>query len=221
MTVTAVCLLGLGLGRPPQEVVALAAVWFAPLPTLAVLAVLWVRALRLDAGQTRSQTALIMVRLASELAGGSTLRSALVVVLSARPSHASVVRLAAAGRPMDEVGDEMERCFGRYGRLVGASVRLTSRLGGSAAPVFEHLAAHVLALEEVARERRAAIAPGILQASIVGGVPVVALGGMVVSGRWVELVAGGGLSTVVVAVGTLLVGAGVAWVGLIVWRSTR
>lgn len=221
MTVLAICLLGFGLGRPPVELVALGMSAVAPLPTAAALLFLSSRGVGAAAHDRRPQTVMLLVRLASELRGGATLRTGIVSVFSSVAGHESVVRLAGAGRPMSVVGEELGRSLGRYGRLTGAAVRMISVLGGQAAPVIEQLAAQVIAMDDIRRERRVAAAPGILQAVLVGGVPLAALFGMLLSGRWVSLIAQGGLATVTTVAGTISVFGGVVWVAVLIGGSQR
>lgn len=219
MTVVFVCLIGWALGRPVLELGALAAMWVAPIPAAAAL--LLVGARRPPERPRRPEPVMLLVRLAAELRSGSTLRGALVGVLGPATGHDQAVRLAASGRPLAEVAQALELSFGAYGRITSAAVRLSGSVGGSVAPVFEQLAAHVVSLDELARERRAAAAPGLLQAGLVGGVPAAGLMGMLASGRWIELASSGGASTVVVVGGSVLVLAGIGWVAAIVRRAGR
>ena len=66
------------------------------------------------------------------------------------------------------------------------------------------------------------MAPAVAQALVVGGVPVVTLAQMVISGRWVDLVSRGGVTAGFVLPGTAAVVMGVAWVAFLVggrrWR---
>jgi hypothetical protein len=221
LTFLVVAALGWALGRHPLEQVALAST-SAPIPGVLVMVVLLARQLRgTRSVDRRSAGVMLLVRLSAQLRSGSTLRRAISEVAANDAELASAARLAAAGRPMAQVVDAMRPGLGRFAPLTGASIRMAAGSGGALAPVVEQLVVQAMALDDLQRERRSAMAPGMLQAAVVGGVPVVVLGSMLTSGRLVDLMAAGPLHTAVALLGASLTLTGVAVVGWIVWKDIR
>lgn len=218
LTVFTVAVIAVAAGRPAVEQAVLVAAVIFPAPTMAVVLVLAARAVRsADRGERRGGGVLLLVRLSGMLQSGSTLRASVAELAGSDPDLNAAGRLAAAGRPMFEVVTAMKPALGRFAELTGASVHMAARTGGRLAPVVEQLAAQVMALDDLARERRSAMAPALLQAVIVGGVPVVALGSMLASGRFVDLLAAGPVHAGAALVGAALVIGGV----FLVVRITR
>lgn len=200
-------------GRHPVEQAMLVAAVALPVPTALLVAILAIHRFKArPRSEHRSSSVLMLVRLAAHLRSGSTLRAAIADMASSEPDLAEAARLAAAGRPMTQVVDAMRPGLGRFADLTGASIRMASASGGPLAPVVEQLVVQAMALDDLQRERRAAMAPGLLQAAIVGGAPVVVLGSMVVSGRFLDLVAAGPIQAIAALLGALLVIVGVAFV---------
>lgn len=219
LMVTAV---GLATGAPVAATGLLAAALMAPLPTAAVLLVLAAneaRHHRRIAGRTRE--VMILITIASELRAGQSLRLALVSSAERDPTMAGASRSAMAGRPIGEVAEAMAEAMGRYGAMTGAALRVTARSGGALAPIFDELAAQVMALDDLHRERRAAMAPAVLQGAIVGGTPLVALVWMLVSGRLISLVQTGPVQAGLVVGGFVLVLAGSIAVVTMAVRGSR
>jgi hypothetical protein len=222
LTFLVVAALGWAAGRSPQEAVALVASVSVPVPFAAVVLALALRQARHRRPvDHRSESVLLLVRLAAALRGGATLRTAIGEVAATEPDLERAARLAAAGRPITEVVDAMRVRLGRYGDLTGASIRMASASGGALAPVVEQLVVQAMALDDLHRERRAAMAPGLLQAVVVGGVPASVLVSMVASGRLVDLIVSGPFQAAAAVIGTTLVIVGVALVARIASGSRR
>ncbi len=222
LTVFVGLVLGWAAGRHPMEQLALLTAVLVPVPTAVVLIVLVIRQARMSRPvDRRSAGVMLLVRLSAQLRAGSTLRMAIGEVAANDPDLASAARLAAAGRPMGQVVEAMGPGLGRFARLTGASIRMAAVSGGALAPVIEQLVVQAMALDDLQRERRSAMAPGMLQAAVVGGVPVVLLVSMVVSGRFVDLVATGPFHASAALLGAVLTIGGVALVGRIVWKDVR
>lgn len=115
--------------------------------------------------------------IAAELRSGASLRDAITAAADRSPSLdlGLAVRLAKAGRPLDQVADSLRDVLAANGTLVAASVRLASTTGATAADLFGRLAASAAQAAEVARERSALTAQARLSAVIVGGAPVAAV----------------------------------------------
>jgi hypothetical protein len=216
-TLAVVALTGWAMGRHPVEMAALVAVHVVPLPTIAAILVLVLRSGALTP-PARSRSALALVRLSADLAAGATPRQALVELASDDPALFELARLGRAGRPLTELATALEPAFGSYGRIAGAALRMAATSGGPLAPVVDRVAAEVLALDDLRRERRAAAAPAVLQAAILAGAPACLLVWMMVSGRLWRLLAGGGAQALLAIVGGVLVATGI---GAVLWITGR
>ena len=75
--------------------------------------------------------------------------------------------------------------------------------------------------ERTRRERRAALAPAVAQALVVGGLPAMLLTTMLVNGRWLALLSEGTASAAIVGFGTVSLTCGIGWVILLVGRGRR
>jgi hypothetical protein len=222
LTVFVGVVFGWAAGRHAIEQLALLATVVAPVPSAVVMLVLAVHQVRRSRPvDRRSAGVLLLVRLAAQLRSGSTLRMAIGEVASGDPDLESAARLAEAGRPISHVVDAMAPGLGRFARLTGASIRMAATSGGALAPVVEQLVVQAMALDDLARERRSAMAPGLLQAVVVGGVPVVVLASMLGSGRFIDLLASGPFHAAAALVGAGLTVSGVAVVARIVWKDVR
>lgn len=204
---------GVAAGVPFPVLGLLATAWWAPVPALALAAAGAFSGARRSPGKEPGSEASRIVSLAAELRAGATLRAALGTLSPV------VGRLAAAGRPVDELVDAVGEALPRHGALVGAVTVLADRIGGSVAPLFEELAVAALEADELDREVRIATAPAYVQGAIVGGLPLVAMVRLVASGAVSE--ASGAGTVVAVAVGVALVAAGVVAVAVLVRRATR
>lgn len=203
-TSLAVLAMAWAAGRPLLETGSLAvAITFPQLAAWAIPPALLrgVRARR----TSRSADVLVLLALSAEMRAGATTRAAMIDVCNEDPRLIRASTLARAGRPMTDVLEAAAEALGRYGALTSAALGMASQTGGSVAEVMDQLVAQVMALDDLDRERKAAMAPILLQAAIVGGVPTIALVGMAVSGRLIELAAAGPVEAGIVAVGSGLV----------------
>lgn len=210
-------------GVPAPTVALMAAAWLWPLPTSAVVLTLVAGQVRRDSRQatTTSPEVAFLVAVGAELRAGSSLRLALSTAGRQVSELAAISRYALSGRPIGELAKIVETELPRHGGMTAAALRLADGMGGSMAPLFEELAAQVIDAEELRRERRVAIAPALAQGIVVGGIPVLVLAWMLISGQLGEVVSSGPAAVVVVAAGCLLTFAGVAAVALMLRRAAR
>ncbi len=208
MTATLLLLaVGLAWGAPVPLLGLAAATVFAPwvvLPAMVVAAAVL--------GRRKPVRTSVAVEIAAQLRSGHTLRRA-VTIAAAGAGLEGVRRLALAGMPMDRVADELAGS-GAETQMVAAAVRMADRSGGRSAAVFDALGLAALDAEALRRERVAAAAPALLAAGIVGGLPLIYVGFLVVSGRLAALVAAGGPVAVFTVSGLGLVTLGVAAVAV-------
>jgi Flp pilus assembly protein TadB len=157
----------------------------------------------------------------AELRAGRSLRVALVdsARIEPRLGLGRVVRVAAAGRPMEEVADELAACRGMSG--IATAVRVAAMTGASAVPVFESLGAEAAEEAALARERRELTVQARLSISIVAGFPIAVLCYQVASGQAIELVRQGPIGVGLLVVGVGLLGLGLGVVGLLMRRARR
>lgn len=212
------------VGGPVLPLAAGLVAWRHPGPAGFVLVGLAGWSLRSRRGRARrSPEVAALVAFAAELRAGQSLRLGVAALAEQGlgPDLATARRLALAGRPIDEVAGCLETAFGRYGRMVGAALRLAHHTGGSAAPLFDRLAVQVMEADDLARERRLAMTPALTQGVVVGGIPLAWLAWMVVEGRYAELLAAGPAQAAMALAGAGFLLAGLATVALLVWRSGR
>lgn len=205
MTVGALALL-VALDAPGlhRAIVFGAIVW--PVPTALALLVVAARASFSEARSLPVDPSVGMViSVAGELRSGAPLRS----VLAAGGLGPRVAAVARVGRSLTEVPVEAFEGLGADAGLVAATVALAVRDGGPAADMFEALAALMLDAERTRRERRAAMAPVVLQAVVLAGLPIVVLAHMAVSGSLVDVVAAGGAAAMSVVIGVFATAGGV------------
>jgi tight adherence protein B len=214
--------LGLAAGVPPLRLVLLWAAWSQPVPLgMAVALITTLSWWRRRSQLVEPEEAIFLRTLAAELRAGQSLRLALLE--TARRSALDlreVVRTAATGRPLAEVGAALaSRLEG--GETISLALRVAAGTGGRASDIFDRLA--VLATEEVGlrRERRALSAQARLSAAIVGGFPLLFLAWQLWRGSLAALFALGPLGIGVAAAGLALLLLGSAMVGLILRRAER
>lgn len=158
-----------------------------------------------------------IVSLAGDLRAGKPLRAVVASGVLGEPLAA----LAGSGRPIRASLESLTATFGQDALLVQATLDIALEGGGPVADAFERLAADMIESERTRRERRAALAPAVAQAFVVGGVPVILLTSMLVSGRWLSLLSTGPVSAAIVLFGTVSLVAGAIWVVLLVRRGRR
>lgn len=195
MTVAVAVLVVIGAPWAHRAVLLGALLW--PIPTALFLLGVAARSNLVEARSAPIDPGVAAVMaVAAELRSGSPLRSVLASGVLGPP----VASAAATGRSFTEVHGSAYERFGAHARTVAATLELAVRDGGPAAEMFESLAAVMLDAERTRRERRAAMAPAVLQALVVGGIPVILLAQMALSGRLLaSLSAGGGLAIVTIA----------------------
>jgi hypothetical protein len=215
-----VAVLGWAAGRHPVEALLVYTSVAAPQITAWIIPLLVLRGLR-QQRSARSPAVLALVAISSELQAGATLRGAIANLGACDVRFAQAARLAHAGRPMSAVLEAVAGGLGRFGALASAALGMAASTGGSAASVVNQLVAQVMSLDELDRERRAAMAPILLQAVVVGGIPMAVLATMLVSGRLIELAASGPVQAGVVAIGSALVLTGAGIVAHIAHRAVR
>jgi Flp pilus assembly protein TadB len=156
-----------------------------------------------------------------ELRAGRSLRMALVDTarLEPRLGLARVVRVAAAGRPMEQVADEIATNPAMAGIATG--LRVAAMTGGTAVPVFESLAADATDEVALARERRELTVHARLSIAVVAGFPVAVLGYQIVSGQAMELIREGSVGVALLIVGVGLLGMGLTTVAILLRRARR
>ncbi|MGH8875038.1 MAG: type II secretion system F family protein, partial [Acidimicrobiia bacterium] len=160
---------------------------------------------------------------AAELRGGASWRAALVAAADRAPALSlhRLVRLAAAGRPSDEVAGALAGALPRLGGPAAVAVRTTAATGGRVAAVFEGLALLALEEDDLRRERRAATAQARLSALVVGGLPLVYLAHRALTGRMVSPPGGGSAELALLVTGLVLIGLGLGAIGLLLRRAER
>lgn len=219
---TAVALAAAVAARVPWPVVGFVALaTMAPLPAAAMLAVAVVHAVR--TGGTRigaSDEAAWLAAVAAELRGGASLRIALCAAAADAPAidFRRVIRLAGAGAAIDQVAAEVARVLPRRGSTVGAALSLAGCAGGRAAAVFERLAGAAWDEAEALRQRSTLTAQARLSAWIVGGLPVVAVAALALSGRLGVVLASGPMGAAAMGLGMALELAGLTTVLVTVRR---
>jgi Flp pilus assembly protein TadB len=121
-------------------------------------------------------------------------------------------RLATAGQPIERVAVALRAALPTQGQAAAGAVRIASTTGGKTAAVFDSLAVIAREEAELAGERAAAAAQARLSAAIVAGIPVAVLVVAGLTGRLGDLISGGPVGMVMVALGVGLLATGSAWV---------
>jgi Flp pilus assembly protein TadB len=166
--------------------------------------------------------AAVLRAIAAELAAGASLRGSLVAAAgtSQDVDLSRVARLAAAGRPMDEIADAVEESLRVNGRRAAAALHLAGRTGAAPRRVLDRLAAQAADLGALARERRALTAQARMSAALVGGAPVVLIAVLGFTGRLSGLLDDPAGRVVLTAGATLLL-AGITAVVIMLARANR
>jgi len=220
---TGLILAAVCLGYLPRvEGTAIAVIYTQPLLAFPAVAVAVVRSRRAaDRTSAPEQVAVFLRSVAAELRAGRSLRVALVdsARLDPRLGLDQIVRVAAAGRPMEQVADEMATHRGMSG--IATALRVAAMTGGSAVPVFESLAVDATDEAALARERRELTVQARLSIAVVAGFPVAVLGYQVTSGQAMELVRQGSAGVALLVVGVGLLSLGLAVVAILMRRARR
>jgi Flp pilus assembly protein TadB len=166
--------------------------------------------------------AAVLRAVAAELAAGRSLRGSLAAAAGASQDvdMSRVARLAAAGRPMDEIAAVVEESLQVNGRRAAAALHLAGRTGAAPRLVLERLAAQAADLGALARERRVLTAQTRMSAGLVGGAPVALVVLLGVTGRLAGLVDDPAGKAVLVSGAALLL-AGIAAVAIMLARANR
>jgi tight adherence protein B len=193
-------------------------------PLVAVLAAgcvgLAVRGLRRRRWTAAADTGLLALAealgvLAAELDAGRALASATAAAVSACPDEATGRALAEALRP-----DGAQRPATAELQQVGAAVRLSVRTGSSLAAVIRALEEDLRARHRLQQELRTATAGPRASAAVLAGLPVLGLlMGSGVGARPWSVLTTTAAGQVLLVVGVVLEGAGVAWTGRLARRA--
>jgi len=200
--------------------VAIAVIHAHPLVAVPALGMAVVRSRRLaDRSSHPEMVASFLRSVAAELRAGRSLRVAVVdcARLDPRLGLSRVIRVAAAGRPMEQVADEMAACRGM--EAVATALRVAALTGGSAVPVFESLAGDATDEAALARERRELTVQARLSIAVVGGFPLAVLCYQLVSGQAMRLVRQGTVGIGLLTLGVSLLALGLGAVALLMRRA--
>lgn len=207
---------------PAVEGIAIALIHRQPVVALPAVALAVIRSRRGSDRTSRPELVANFLRsVAAELRAGRSLRMALVdsARLEPRLGLARIVRVAAAGRPMEQVADEIATYPGMTGIATG--LRVAALTGGSAIPVFESLAVDATDEVALARERRELTVQARLSIAVVAGFPIAVLAYQITSGQAMELVREGSVGVALLIVGVGLLGLGLAAVSILMRRARR
>jgi Flp pilus assembly protein TadB len=207
---------------PPIGGIAAALIYTHPVVALPAVAVAVIRSRRASDRTSQPELVAIFLRsVAAELRAGRSLRVALVdsARLDPRLGLARTVRVAAAGRPMEHVADELATCPGMT--ATATALRVAAMTGGSAVPIFESLAVDATDEVALARERRELTVQARLSIAVVAGFPIAVLVYQVTSGQAMELVRQGSVGVALLIIGVGLLGLGLAAVATLMRRARR
>jgi len=220
---TGLMLAGVCLGYLPMTgALAIVLIYTQPLVMLPAMVLAVLRSRRLADRTTRPELIAAFLRsVAAELRAGRSLRVALVDTarLDRRLGLARIVRVAAAGRPMERVADEMSTYPGMSG--IATALRVAAMTGGSAVPVFESLAVDATDEAALARERRELTVQARLSIAVVAGFPIAVLGYQIISGQAMELIRQGSAGVALLVIGVGLLGIGLGMVAILMSRARR
>ncbi len=127
----------------------------------------------------------VLVSIASDLRAGQSLRQALAPPAARTKGHPlhEVGRLAMAGAPMSSLEPSLGAALPASAALLVPALTMLQLSGGSAAVVFEQLAASRSMQVSLEREFRAALAPARASAAIMAVLVAGAILWLVVTGR--------------------------------------
>ena len=207
---------------PPLQGIAAAIIHAHPLVAVPAMAIAIVKSRRTaERASQPEMTAALLRSVAAELRAGRSLRVALVdsARLHPRLDLGRVVRVAAAGRSMEQVADEIAACRGMA--AIATAVRVAAMTGGSAVPVFMSLAADADDEAALARERRELTVQARLSIWVVAGFPIAVLGYQVASGQALETIRQGPVGVGLVMSGVTLLGLGLGTVAALTKQARR
>jgi Flp pilus assembly protein TadB len=162
------------------------------------------------------EEALFLEGLAAELRGGASLRSAVADAADRTEIDLAVpVRMAKAGRPMEDIARPLGERLPVNGAVAGPALRLAAAAGASVAPLFDALALRAAEAADEERESRVLTAQARLSAWLVGGAPAAVAAG-IFAFRGFSF-GDGSLAVAIAVVGFGLQAIG----GLVVWRMVR
>jgi Flp pilus assembly protein TadB len=220
---TGIMLAAVCLGYLPLvEGIAMVVIHTEPLWAIPALGLAVVRSRKVADRTSHPELVAAFLRsVAAELRAGRSLRVALVdsARLDPRLELARIVRLAAAGRPMERVADEMAACPGMSG--IATALRVAAMTGGSAVPVFESLAVDATDEAALARERRELTVQARLSIAVVAGFPIAVLCYQLSSGQALALIRQGPAGVGLLVVGVTLLGLGLGTVAILMKRARR
>ena len=220
---TGLMLAAICLGYLPRvEGIAIVIIHSQPLIALPAVALAVVSSRKgADRASPPDLVAAFLRSVSAELRAGRSLRVALVdsARLDPRLGLARIVRVAGAGRPMEQVADEMATCPGMSG--IASALRVAAMTGGSAVPVFESLAIDAADEAALARERRELTVQARLSIAVVAGFPIAVLGYQIASGQAMRLVRQGSAGIALLIVGVGLLSFGLAVVAILMRKARR
>ena len=205
---------------PPLGGIAVAVIYTHPWAAVPALGIAVIRSRKLaDRTSVPEMAAAVLRSVAAELRAGRSLRMALVDSARHEPrlDLGRMIRLAAAGRPMEQVADELSAARGLS--AAGAAVRVAALTGGSAVPVFGSLAADAADEAALQRERRELTVQARLSIAVVAGFPIVVLAYQIFSGQALGLIRRGPAGLGLLVGGVTLLGLGLAAVAILMRRA--
>lgn len=202
-------------GAHPLLVLVIATFLFSPILFLlgAGLWAFWSWWMRRKEAPGAEDEATYLEGVAGELRAGASLRSALVAAAARVPrlDLSEVVRLAAAGGPLDEPASVLRRSLPVNGTLTEAAVQLAGTTGASSAALFHRLSVAAAEAAELRRARRSLTTQARLSAAVVGGAGLVATLAALGTGSSLFAAGGGFRILGLVGVGLELSGFAVVW----------
>lgn len=218
MTLAAILATGVACRAPTLQVGLVVCALSAPVACLALVLVLTARSAFIAARAAPVDPAVgTIVTVAGELSSGRPLRDVAAdghfgLGLASRARHGLDLGTASVGEL---------HMFGTRATMIVATLAMAAESGAAVAHVFERLAADLIEDDRIRRDRRAAMAPAVAQAAVVGGIPLVGLAQLFASGRWLEMLSRGSVEASLLVVGTSSILAGVLWIYLLVRGRSR
>ncbi len=139
---------------------------------------------------------------AGELRRGAALRQALAIPVP----ETRLARLALTGQPIELAAIEVRTMFALDDELATAGIRLASRSGAPAGPLFSRLGERLRSAEQLARDRKALTAQARLSAAVIGLLPAAPAVIMLASGGGRLLEPGPSRSVVLLGLALQLLG---------------